>query len=258
MVENAYRGVVISPPGVERASMDLVAKQREERMRRILDVARKLITDRGYDGVTMRELADASLVSVPTLYNLFGGKNELLFAAVESYFSDLLAGAAASNTAEGLERILSLARMLGRYTPRHAKHARSFMGFFGNVSDAGGIHEFVANQLTTQLQEGLDQMKAKRQLAAWADSGALAERLASQLSITMFEWARHQLSDAGLLSAMLYGTSVTLLGLSRGKAAQELEEIVRDNQGDASGRGPGLPRTAGDAPEELAEAVAEE
>ena len=47
---------------------------------------------------------------------------ELLFAAVESYFSDLLSGAAASNTAEGLERVLSLARMLGRYTPRHAQH----------------------------------------------------------------------------------------------------------------------------------------
>ncbi len=76
--------------------MDLVAKQREERKRRILDVARKLIAEKGYDGVTMRELADLSLVSVPTLYNLFGGKNELLFAAVESYFAELLGGPALS------------------------------------------------------------------------------------------------------------------------------------------------------------------
>lgn len=226
--------------------MDLVAKQREERKRRILDVARQLITAKGYDGVTMRELADASLVSVPTLYNLFGGKNELLFAAVESYFSDLLSGAAASNTAEGLERVLALARMLGRYTPRHAQHARSFMGFFGNISDAGGIHEFVADQLTTQLREGLDEMKAKRQLAAWTNSEALAQRLASQLSITMFEWARHQLSDAGLLSAMLYGTSVTLIGLARGKAATELEVIVRENQDAASARMPGTSRATGE------------
>ena len=35
----------------------------------------------------MRELAEESLVSVPTLYNLFGGKNELLSAVVESYFN---------------------------------------------------------------------------------------------------------------------------------------------------------------------------
>ena len=50
--------------------MDLVTKQREERKRRILEVARQLIAKHGYDGVTMRDLAEKSLVSVPTLYNL--------------------------------------------------------------------------------------------------------------------------------------------------------------------------------------------
>ena len=218
--------------------MDLVAKQREERKRRILDVARKLIAEKGYDGVTMRELADLSLVSVPTLYNLFGGKNELLFAAVESYFGDLLGDSALSSAGEGLDRILFLTRMLGRETPRHAQHARSLMGFFGNISDAGGIHELVAHQLTAQLRNSLDKMQQTRQLAAWVEAGPLAERLASQLSITMFEWARQQLTDDGLLGAMLYGTSVTLLGLARGKAATELEALVREHQVDAAMRLP--------------------
>ena len=60
--------------------MDLVSKQREERKQRILEVGRRQIAAHGFDGVTMRELAEESLVSVPTLYNLFGGKNELLSA----------------------------------------------------------------------------------------------------------------------------------------------------------------------------------
>ena len=221
--------------------MDLVAKQREERKRRILDVARKLIAEKGYDGVTMRELADLSLVSVPTLYNLFGGKNELLFAAVESYFADLLGGPALSGAGDGLDRILFLAKMLGKETPRNAQHARSLMGFFGNISDAGGIHELVAQQLTAQICDALVEMQTARQLAAWVEAGPLAERLASQLSITMFEWARQQLTDDGLLGAMLYGTSVTLLGLARGKAATELEALVREHQVDAAMRSPGAP-----------------
>jgi len=224
--------------------MDLVAKQREERKRRILDVARKLIAEKGYDGVTMRELADLSLVSVPTLYNLFGGKNELLFAAVESYFAELLGGSALSSSGDGLDRILFLTKMLGKETPRHAQHARSLMGFFGNISDAGGIHELVAHQLTAQLRIALDEMKQTRQLAAWVETEPLAERLASQLSITMFEWARQQLTDDGLLGAMLYGTSVTLLGLTRGKAAAELEALVREHQVDAAMRGPGAQSAA--------------
>ena len=82
--------------------MDLVTKQREERKRRILEVARQLIAEHGYDGVTMRDLAEKSLVSVPTLYNLFGAKNELLLAAVESYFADLMGDAERVRAQEGL------------------------------------------------------------------------------------------------------------------------------------------------------------
>jgi len=234
--------------------MDLVTKQREERRQRILDVARKLIAEKGYDGVTMRELADLSLVSVPTLYNLFGGKNELLFAAVESYFAELLGAVGLVDAGEGLDRILFLSKLLGRETPRHAQHARSLMGSFGNISDAGGIHELVAQQLTAQLGMALDEMQGSRQLVAWAETGPLAERLASQLSITMFEWAREQLSDDGLLSAMLYGSSVTLLGLARGEAAAELEGLVREHQVAAAAR---LGDGAGAPPEEAAEVAAE-
>jgi AcrR family transcriptional regulator len=218
--------------------MDLVTKQREERKQRILEVARLLIADQGYEGVTMRDLAEKSLVSVPTLYNLFGGKNDLLFAAVESYFVDLVGNADFTGAEEGLSKILSLAETLGRETPRHAAYARSMMGFFGNVSDAGGIHELVASQLTNELVGALEQMQRKRQLAAWADPRALGERLASQISITTFEWARSQLTDEGLRGAMLYGTCVILLGLARGKAKTKLESIVREHQGAAVGRKP--------------------
>jgi hypothetical protein len=133
--------------------------------------------------------------------------------------------------------------MLGRETPRHAQHARSLMGFFGNISDAGGIHELVALQLTAQLRHALDEMLQARLLADWAETGPLSERLASQLSITLFEWARQQLSDEGLQSAMLYGTSVTLLGLARGEAAAELEALVREHQQAAAAREPQFERT---------------
>ena len=218
--------------------MDLVTKQREQRKQRILEVARPLIADQGYEGVTMRDLAEKSLVSVPTLYNLFGGKNDLLFAAVESYFVNLVGNAELVEAEEGLSKILSLAETLGRETPRHGAYARSMMGFFGNVSDAGGIHEFVARQLTNELVGALEQMQRKRQLVAWADPRALGERLASQISITTFEWARSQLSDEGLRGAMLYGTAVILLGLARGKARSELERLVREHQGASVGRKP--------------------
>ena len=210
--------------------MDLVMRQREERKQRILEVARLLIADHGYQGVTMRELAVKSLVSVPTLYNLFGGKNELLFAAVESYFNQMLGGGDRSGTEEGLPKILSLIETVSRETVRHAAYMRALMGFFGGPGASAGLVELAARELTSQLVEALEQMQRQRQLAAWVDPQALSERITGQLTIVTFEWSRHLLSDEGLRSALLYGTGALLLGLARGKAAGEIERLVRKHQ----------------------------
>jgi len=223
--------------------MDLVTRQKEERKQRILDVARLLIADHGYEAVTMRDLAEKSLVSVPTLYNLFGGKNELLFAAVESYFQELLWGGRRAGTEEGLPKLLSLIETVSRETVRHAGYMRALMGFFGGPGASAGLLELVERELTSQLVEALEQMQRQRQLAAWVDPQALSERLRGQLTIVTFEWSQRYLSDAGLRGASLYGAGALLLGLVRGKAADQIERLVRKHQSAAvarkgSGAGP--------------------
>jgi len=59
-----------------------VSKKREqaiaERKRRIFDAARQLIGRGGRDSLTTRALAQAAGLTVPTLYNLVGGKDEIL------------------------------------------------------------------------------------------------------------------------------------------------------------------------------------
>jgi AcrR family transcriptional regulator len=216
--------------------MDLVTRQKEERKQRILEVARLLIADHGYEGVTMRDLAEKSLVSVPTLYNLFGGKNELLFAAVESYFERLLWGGQRAGAEEGLSKLLSLIETLSRETVRHAGYMRALMGFFGGPGASAGLLELVSSELTNQLVEALEQMQRQRQLAGWVDPQALGERLTGQLTIVTFEWSQHVLSDGGLRGAMLYGAGALLLGLARGKAAGEVERLVRKHQSAAVSR----------------------
>jgi AcrR family transcriptional regulator len=60
--------------------MSLFEEHKAERRARIISAARELVTKHGYDGLTMRDLAAAARVSVPTLYNLFGGKDAILAA----------------------------------------------------------------------------------------------------------------------------------------------------------------------------------
>src|SRR5688500_16786813 len=63
--------------------MSLFEEHKQERRTRILEAARTLVTKHGYDGLTMRDLAAAARVSVPTLYNLFGSKDAILVTELE-------------------------------------------------------------------------------------------------------------------------------------------------------------------------------
>src|SRR5258705_13283731 len=64
--------------------MSLLDEHKAERRGRIMTAARKLVATKGYQGLTMRDLARAARVSVPTLYNLFGSKDAILVAELEA------------------------------------------------------------------------------------------------------------------------------------------------------------------------------
>ncbi len=58
--------------------MSLREKHKSERMQRLLDAATRLFLEHGFDAVKAEHIAEVADVSVGTLYNYFGGKNEIL------------------------------------------------------------------------------------------------------------------------------------------------------------------------------------
>ena len=59
----------------------------EKRRSRILEQARKMLAAGGFDALNLRELADISGITVPTIYNLIGNKAEVLKALVMGAFT---------------------------------------------------------------------------------------------------------------------------------------------------------------------------
>ncbi len=58
--------------------MSLREQQKAERTQRILDAAAGLFANKGFESVKAEEVAELAKLSVGTLYNYFGGKNEVL------------------------------------------------------------------------------------------------------------------------------------------------------------------------------------
>jgi AcrR family transcriptional regulator len=60
----------------------------EKRRERILHEARKKLAEGGFDALNLRDLAEVSGITVPTIYNLIGNKAAVLKALVMGYFAD--------------------------------------------------------------------------------------------------------------------------------------------------------------------------
>src|SRR5258705_11197457 len=68
---------------VDQTSLKLVGEEDSSKRRQILDGARKVFLDLGFDGASMGEIARAAGVSKGTLYVYFADKNRLFEAIVE-------------------------------------------------------------------------------------------------------------------------------------------------------------------------------
>src|SRR6187549_461246 len=64
-------------------TLQIAAEEDSSKRRQILDGARKVFMDLGFDGASMGEIARASRVSKGTLYVYFADKNRLFEAIVE-------------------------------------------------------------------------------------------------------------------------------------------------------------------------------
>ena len=67
-------------------------KQKSELKQQILDASVKLFSEHGYDGVTIRKIADIIEYSPTTVYLYFQDKNEILFELHEIGFRKITPG----------------------------------------------------------------------------------------------------------------------------------------------------------------------
>lgn len=210
--------------------MDLITEQRIERRARILGRARELIAELGYDAVTVRALAKRCGVSVPTLYNLFGGKEGVLSAAIEDHLQEMLNRTQMSDVTSGYERLVEIVDQCAGQILTLAAYHRRLLEAFTSMSSTAQVQQRLAEQLATAMAGELRIMQNQEQLAAWAQCDQLAGQMTSACIGSAVVWSAGLVRDDQLEASLRFSTGLVLLGVVRGKPQGLLEQRVRDAQ----------------------------
>lgn len=203
----------------------LLAEQMAERRERILAEAREIIGEHGFEGLTMRALAQAAGVTVPTIYNLIGSKDEVLFGAVAEQTDRFL---------HGLERsagdVLAVVDATLRELLRMPDYYRSLLRLLMSSQAAAPARQNVERALRGQLRSTLGELAEEGALSPWVDLDALRRQIQSSLWIHALEWANGRVGDAALPRMTAYGVALLMVAVSEGAAQERFRRVAQECQ----------------------------
>ena len=211
--------------------MSILDQKMAMRRRQILEAARRLIESQGYEGLSMRNLAVESGVSVPTLYNLVGNKEQVLFEAVEDQ-----TGAFVSSLERAGGDLIAVIETAVRQLVRRPRYYRALLLVLSHSEGAESARRHVGRAIAEQIVVSLTELADAGQLAEWVDRHVLAQRLHAHLDMASLEWARGSLTATSFRAAALFDVATSMLGVSSGRTRDAFEGIIREHQVDASRR----------------------
>ena len=202
--------------------MRLREKNLERRRQRILAATRELIAREGADGWSMRKVAQAAEVSVPTLYNLFGSKDEIRSAMCAGAFDELDRGFdEETSPGEPIERVFALVTHGVDKVLAKAHRIRPALLERGGDFRKGPI---VVARLRAAVEQAMDQGQLRPDLRAdlLVAEGYEGFRRAAVL------WAQGDLDPEAFRSKALYSTCLCLLAVATDETRRELVRTARD------------------------------
>jgi AcrR family transcriptional regulator len=106
-------------------------RKKQQTRQHIAETARQLFAERGFERVTIAEVAAAADVAVQTVFNYFPTKEDLVYWRLSSFEDELLAairdrpaGASALEAFQGF--LMEQRGLLGRHDPEQREELRSF------------------------------------------------------------------------------------------------------------------------------------
>ena len=211
--------------------MNLVEEQALERRERILETVRQCIAQQGVLDLTIRDLASACRVSVPTLYRGFGSKEQLLVEAVRSFFNSEVLGDKLENTGlTGAPRLLAIVDLCSQTIEDMPEYNQALFTLFMNSDYGGQLGWDITESISQAARQALDEIKQDGELHDWVNINVLAERIAAQCIIAVLEFCNGDLSIESFSPTFGYSAAMLASAATSGKANSIFAKRIRSAQ----------------------------
>jgi AcrR family transcriptional regulator len=192
---------------------DARAQNMEKRRERILKQARRMLAEGGFDALNLRDLAEVSGITVPTIYNLIGNKAEVLKTLVMGAFADYEASVE-NRLPCPTEQLPAL--MMGTLTEMMARDEDYYRAAamaserLENESDEHSDYGFKRAPLRKYAGKLCQDARKEGLLRGEIDSKQLVEQMIGNHQIAFRDWAHHVISLEELRKLSLCGFYIAL------------------------------------------------
>jgi len=173
----------------------------------------------------MRKLATRAEVAVTTLYNLYGGRGEILLAIVnEAADAIILALDAESTLDDPIERCFSIFEVTVREFGRNeSTHRPMIVAGFGPQSLQVNADRRIAGRAIAVQREAIEAARDYGLLRPEADAMRLAEQMFHGWDLACAQWAHGRIDLAAFEARSLYGVVLALQALASDELQPTLE-----------------------------------
>ncbi|MGE0667509.1 MAG: TetR/AcrR family transcriptional regulator [Sphingomonadales bacterium] len=194
-----------------------------ERRQGIQAEAWRLMAERGYEGVTMRELSRRTGISTRTLYEMYGGKDALLGEAFRGRLKIVFERIEDAIDVKGLEHLV---RMNSAIVDSIAA-SENFSRAYASVLASNKISIYTIETPVTHFLGCLVEMRDEGGFLPWVDLELTARRLLMGQNALMILWGNRTISIGNLEPLYMLSMCEILIPLTAGATKQALEQRHR-------------------------------
>ncbi len=212
--------------------MGLRQRAKEKRRKLVLIAARGLIVDQGVAGLNMRALAEAAELSVATLYNHFGSKEELLQALLDQSFDTLNAASVEVKAADAIARAQEVVRMAcGQFTADADFYRQLLRGL--QSAEQGARPSSAVLRIWALAETVVADAVAEKAINPSINQRLIAQQILSTYSSALRLWTIGRIDDRVFEAQAMLGVDLALMAYATPAAhkkltahAQKLEPII--------------------------------